>query len=105
MRVNNNKCLCIWHNIKIRYKQNEERCEIVLTITVRLLGSRGRERLYVFGDRGDRGHRFVMRRVCESVQNITARLREAKTQYQTARVRSKQLRSAIFGLWVEYVCE
>ena len=33
MRVNNNKCLCIWHNIKIRYKQNEERCEIVLTIT------------------------------------------------------------------------
>ena len=25
--------MCIWHNIKIRYKQNEERCEIVLTIT------------------------------------------------------------------------
>ena len=23
----------MWHNIEIRYKQNEERCEIVLTIT------------------------------------------------------------------------
>ena len=48
---------------------------------------------------------YVTRRVWESVQNVTARLREAKTRYQTARVRSKQLRSAIFGLWVEYVCE
>ena len=48
---------------------------------------------------------FVTRCICESVQNVTARLCEAKTQYQTARVRSKQLRSAIFGLWVEYVCE
>ena len=33
----------------------------------------------------------VTRRICESVQNVTARLREAKTRYQTARVRSKQL--------------
>ena len=33
----------------------------------------------------------VTRHVCESVQNVTARLREAKTRYQTARVRCKQL--------------
>ena len=32
----------------------------------------------------------------------TARLRATVARDQTARVRSKQLRSAIFGLWVEY---
>ena len=36
-------------------------------------------------------------------RNATARSGAAVTSDQTARVRSKQLESAIFRLWVEYV--
>ena len=41
--------------------------------------------------------------VWETLGNTTVRLRADWARYQTARVQSKQLRSAVFGLWVVYV--